>query len=167
VPPFLARSASPQKWKSETAALAGKVPADAVFADMRTIDNRISFWACDPSQESSLKQTVLAVATAKDHVQRVDLVWISEEELAKIDIATEATLGETPAKSLATGHRDLVDLDLEKLYGLSKTFASAMVNKQTRRFTEAQVREIILKGVEDGIVSAQDLKKSVADKIKK
>lgn len=167
MPPYLARSASPQKWKSEKAALVGKVPADAVFADMRTTDNRLSFWVCDPTQEQSLVQTVLAVATAKDNVQRLDLVWISEEELAKSDIATEATAGETPAKSLAKDHRDLIDLDLDKLYGLSKSFASAVSNKQTRRFTEAQVKEIISNGVAAGLVNTSDLKKSVADKIKR
>src|SRR3974390_2914323 len=97
---FLARSISIAKWNARINLEPHQIPADAVTADLRTANNTLSFWLCDPSQESSLEEVALALSSARDQVQRLDLVWLPEQQISQMKIKLEPTRGDTAAKSL-------------------------------------------------------------------
>jgi hypothetical protein len=162
---FLARSISTAKWKARSNIAEDEIPADAVTYDMRTADNMLSFWLYDPGREGSLDDIALALASARDNVQRLDLVWLDQEQVEQIKLKIDSTLGETPAKHLRDNHRDVVGIDLVRLVDLARTIANALTNNQTKRFTERQIQALLSKAAKDNLIATSDLKRSVAEKL--
>ena len=80
---LLARKVSLSKWEENGGLPEGKIQADAVTVDLRTRDNRLSFWNCgeDTVADQMLEDAVLAVASSMDRPNKVDLVWLSHEDL--------------------------------------------------------------------------------------
>jgi hypothetical protein len=162
---FLARSISMAKWKSRTHIAENEIPADAVTYDMRTGDNTLSFWLYDPGKEGSLDDVALALASARDNIQRLDLVWLDHKQVQQMNLKIDLTRGETPAKHLQDNHRDVVGIDLTRLVDLARSVANAVTNNQTKRFTERQIHEILYKAAKEKLISSNDLKASVAEKV--
>lgn len=165
MPTFLARSISLAKWNARENISADALPADAVTIDLRTKDNILSFWICNPTDENSLQDVALAIASTRDTVQRLDIVWLEERNVARMDVAINPTVGETPAKHLNKNHRDIVGIDLLRLVRLARSVGSAVGNQQTKRFTAKEVEHLLLEAVKNGIVSAGDLRTGVSAKI--
>jgi hypothetical protein len=162
---FLARSISTAKWKSRTYILENEIPADAVTYDMRTSDNTLSFWLYDPGKEGSLDDVALALASARDNIQRLDLVWLDHEQIQQMNLRIDSTPGETPARHLQHNHRDVVGIDLMRLGDLARSVTDAVTNNQTKRFTERQIYEILYKAAKEKLISSNDLKTSIAEKV--
>jgi hypothetical protein len=165
VPAFLARSISTAKWRAKTNIAENEISADAVTYDMRTADNTLSFWLYDPSKEGSLEDVALALASVRDNIQRLDLVWVDQQEVEQINLKIESTHGETPAKHLQGKHRDVVGIDLMRLVALARNLASAVANNQTRRFTEKQIQTLLCNAAKNKLIVTDDLKTSVAERI--
>ena len=60
---------------------AGEIPADAVTADLRTNGNSLSFWECGDGKKPDVEGAVLALASAQDRLEKVEMVWVAVEEL--------------------------------------------------------------------------------------
>lgn len=123
---FLARTISTAKWNEREIGGNSTVPANGITSDMRLTDDCLSFWTCDRSQSSSLEQVVLALAAARDTVDRLDLVWLGEASIKNIPLRIVATEGDTPAQALKDRHRDVADIDLGTVYGLAQHVAQAV-----------------------------------------
>jgi hypothetical protein len=164
---FLARSVSAAKWKSRANIGPNEVPADGVGADLRSFDNALSFWLCDPEEQRSLEDVVLVLASTRDQVQRLDLVWLSADEVAGMRIGLQATPGATPVSSLNHKHMDLTGIDLSRLFLLAGSVAQSVEGDRIRRFTEKQVLDILANAVRKDVVPAKSLKPSVIAKIQK
>jgi hypothetical protein len=162
---FLARSVSAAKWRSRENIAPDQVPADGVGADLRTSDNELSFWLCDAGVQGSLEEVVPLLASTRDQVQRMDLVWLPADEVDGMRIGVRPTPGATPVVSLNNRHRDLTGIDLSRLFLLAEGVAQSIGGERIRRFTERQVLAILAQAVQRGFVQPQGLKKSIADKI--
>jgi hypothetical protein len=162
---FLARSISTAKWKSQNNIAEDEIAADAVTYDMRTSDNTLSFWLFDSGREGSLEEVALALACARDNIQRLDLVWLVHKQVEEINLRINPTLGATPARHLQQFHRDVVGIDLVRLKTLADCIAKAVRDNQTKRFTEKQVHNLLFKATSDKLVSLIDLKVSIAEKL--
>ena len=161
---FLARSVSATKWKSRVGIQQDEVSADGVGADLRSSDNTLSFWLYDPEQ-GSLEDVVLVLASTRDQVQRMDLVWLPAETVTGMKIGLSPTPGVTPVSSLNERHRDLTGIDLSRLFRLASGIAEAIDGDRVVRFTEKQVLDILAKAVQRKLVEAARLKPSVLRKI--
>lgn len=162
---FLARSISAQKWQSHNNIGKRQISADAVTYDMRTTDNCLSFWLCDPSSESSLEDVALALASTRESVDRLDLVWLAEEQVKGMRVRIDEVSGETPAKQLNNKHRDIAGIDVWRLARLGRGIATAVKATQWKRFTKKEVLEILLKAVKGGLIALSDLGEPLAGKI--
>lgn len=165
MPAFLAWSISTAKWRARTNIAENEISADAVTYDMRTTDNTLSFWLYDPTKEGSLEDVALALASVRDNIQRLDLVWVDQQQVEQINLRIETTRGETPARYLQVNHRDVVGIDLSRLVALARNVANAISNNQTRRFTEREVQTILCDAAKNKLIATDDLKKSVAERM--
>ena len=52
---FLARKISLAKWSKKGELEVGEIAADAVTADLRTQDNKLSFWRCGDGESKRLR----------------------------------------------------------------------------------------------------------------
>jgi hypothetical protein len=162
---FLARSISTAKWRSRTSIADNEIPADAVTCDMRTSDNRLSFWLYDPGKEGSLDEVALALASARDNIQRLDLVWLDHNQIQQMNLKIDSTPGQTPAMHLQHNHRDVAGLDVVRLVHLARGVADAVACNQTKRFSEKQVHDLLCKATMEKLIAPHDLKASVREKV--
>jgi hypothetical protein len=142
---FLARSVMAAKWKERDIGGHMSVPADGITNDIRVKDDCLSFWTCDPNDPPSVEQVVLALAAARDTVDKLDLVWIDETAIKNIPLRIVPTEGRTPAQLLRDRHRDVADIDLGAMYKLAQDVAKAVNVKplQVQRWTKAEVMKIL------------------------
>jgi hypothetical protein len=166
MPACLARSFSMQKWKSRTNIRDGQIPADGLSADLGTADNGLSFWLCDPTIVSSIDDIALALASTRDRVQRLDLVWLDEEQVRRMNIRIDTCSGNTPVKELKNQHRECNGIDPRRFVCLARAIAGATSNNNTKRYTERQILDMLAKGVQNNLLSLSELKGTVAEKIK-
>ena len=78
---FLARKISLAKRSKKSELEVGEIPADAVTADLRTQDNKLSFWRCGDGKRVEIEEAALAIAAAWESVDKIDVVWLAADEL--------------------------------------------------------------------------------------
>ena len=102
---FIARKVTHAKWEPKPGMHKGEIPADAVTSDLRTHDNALSFWQCGSGTDRELKDVVLAIAAGRHNIDKVELVWVDDNDLCAEGQSMINTEGQTPVS-------DLVNLQL-------------------------------------------------------
>ena len=143
----------------------GEIAADAVTADLRTSGNALSFWRCGNAAVAEVECVALAMAAAGDRIDRLDLVWIAEENLAADGQAYEDTDGRTPVAGLRKHHVDLLRLDYVRLGSVAKRVASAIESERCVRLTRARVKRLLVAAVKRGDVTTAELADRVGEEV--
>ncbi len=164
---FLARKITRAKWSPKKGISTKEISADAITADLRTRDNNLSFWKCDPTSNESIENVALAIAATGERVDKVELVWISDDKLPDDCKTLKNTEGETPVTDLAKQHFDLCELDYVRLGKVAHIITAAIKAEQYHRLTESSVTKLLAKAVEQERLDLNDLKKKVKKKVKK
>ena len=61
--------------------------------DLRTQENALSFWQCGIRDKAEVEEAALAMAAAGHRVDKLDIVWISEDELRAAGQQWQKTAG--------------------------------------------------------------------------
>lgn len=154
----LARKITQAKWSAGPGPQPGEIQADAITCDLRTMGNTLSFWRLRGLGEDDLKEAALILASGLDRADRIDFAWIDAEELRSQGVEAKDTPGQTPVESLRDRHVDLVRLDLVRLGTTARVLDSAIQKKQLMRFTRKAVIEILVAGVQRGLLQLSALK---------
>lgn len=115
---YLARKITRAKWEPKPELSADEISADAITSDLRTQDNSLSFWQCGIGEQDELEEAALAIAAGRDSIDRLDIIWLGDDELRGHGQTLKNTEGRTPAIELSKLHFDvcrLVTFDLVKL----------------------------------------------------
>ena len=112
---FLARKITRAKWEPKQGFADGEIPADAVTADLRTQGNSLSLWQCGDATMHEVEEAALALATAGNQVDKLDIVWLSDDDLNADGQNWAETEGRTPVTDLIRRHVDLSLLDYGRL----------------------------------------------------
>lgn len=163
----LARKITRAKWELAEGLQAGEISADAISIDLRTTGNSLSFWHCSTATDEELRKTVLALATAADRVDRMDVAWIAVPAIEAEELCQIRTEGETPVASLRDRHVDLAKLDMIRLGKVARLIAAALTQNQHRRMSKKEVVEIIVEAVHQRLVDLADLKEKVREEVEK
>ncbi len=165
---YLVRRITRAKWEPGDGLAQGEIPADAVTVDLRTNSNTLSFWQLEtPSNDLEICRIALAITTAAERIDRMDLTWIDKNRLSDQGISINPSDGRTPVESLRGNHFDVTKLDLGRLCGVAKGIAEALSQRQHRRFTKKELIQIIVEGLRDDLVSINDLAPKVKEEIEK
>ena len=165
--PVFVRKVTRAKWERREGLAEGEIPSDAVSADLRTNGNTLSFWTCGSPAPAEIEETVLALATSADRVDRMDVAWIADTSVREQNLATEATEGRTPVAALRGRHVDVVRLDVHRLVKVASLVANALEQGQHRRLTKRDVVEVVAKAVREGLVVLADLQDDVRAEVEK
>ena len=158
---FLARVIRPAKWKVTQNLSDGEIPADAITADLRTMDNALSFWECGLGEDEALDDVAIAIASSRERIDKLDLVWISNDEIEAQYLETTHTRGETPFSELSRKHVDICGLDYVRLGKLAMIVSSALRDRQFRRLSEGKVKRLLIDAVRENRVELPDLREKV------
>ena len=162
---FLARMITRSKWEPKPGVKAGEISADAVTGDLRTHDNALSFWRCSSGEGADFEDTVLAIATGRTDIAKVEIVWLDDEDLRADGQTLEDTEGRTPVEELAHLHVDLCRLDFGRLGKVARRVVSALNEKQYLCLTRASVKNLLEKAVNKGRVDPRDLQDKVRNEV--
>ncbi|MFO1433985.1 MAG: hypothetical protein U1F76_28490 [Candidatus Competibacteraceae bacterium] len=165
--PYLVRKVTRAKWDRRDGLAEDEIPADAVTADLRTTNNTLSFWRCAALADDEIYKTVLALATAAERLDRMDIVWVEEDIFRAHSVSLNPSEGRTPVVSLRSKHVDVVKLDLGRLSKVATLLSQALAQGQHRRFTKREVVEIIVAAVHQNLVSVDELEPKVRNEIEK
>lgn len=154
------------KWRADESLPARFVLANAVSNDIRLTGNTLSVWVCEASDSRSIEDVVLALASTRDSVAKLDVVWIEAQEVKGILIDINEVSGSSPVKNLNDRHRDLKGIDIVKLVRLVRRIAQAVGADKCRRFTEKQVLQLIVAAINNGRLLLDDLNEKIQNRVK-
>ena len=164
---FLARKITRVKWAAKQELSPGEISADAVTADLRTQENSLSFWQCGIGEEAEVEEAALAIASAGDRVDRLDLVWLDDNVLRADGQTLKNTAGRTPVAELAKRHVDVYRLDYVRLGKVAHRVAAAIEEDRFLRLRKARVAKLLAAAVKKGRIDLGNLTESVQAEVGK
>jgi hypothetical protein len=163
--PVFVRMIARAKWEQNADLREGEIAADAVTGDLRTIQNRLSFWRCPAAEVVELEHAALAMAAARDRLDRIDIVYLDEDGIRASGLRTRATPGNTPVSSLRSSHIDVDELDLDRLGTIAGMIATAHRTNAVLKMSRLEVLAIVVRAVRDGLVSTDALRGDLRTKV--
>jgi len=162
---FLGRTISGAKWLVKPPFVGDEIAAEAL-TDLRTVSNKLSLWEF-ASPDTDWKELMLAVASSWKSLDTVDAAWLEREALSCV-VRLENSPGPTPVANLRDRHVDAVALDLVRLVGVAKLFASVVRSPgPIRRVIVSETAEILAEAVREGRLALGDLNVKVRELVKK
>lgn len=157
---WLVRKISRAKWEPKPELEPTFIAADAVTVDLRTSNNRLSFWECNQGQvEAELAEVAVALAGGLDRPDKLDIAWFEKSLVESMGVQLENTEGHTPLKGVRGFHVDAVNLDLSRIEQLSRLLADAIRKDENhKRFTKSDILELLCRAVHAGRLSLSDLR---------
>ena len=125
----------------------GRVPADAVTADLRTQSNTLSFWRCGSANDNEIDDAVLALAAGRDRIAKLELVWVREADLQEDGLSLSETEGRTPVRDLVAHHVDVQQLDFDQLAKVTGRVLAALAEGRYRRIGRANVKRVLTSAI--------------------
>ena len=158
---YLARKIGRAKWdaaRNLARGLAdGEISADAVTADLRTREDKLSFWRCRTGEIDEIEDAALAIAAGADRLDKLDMVWLSDFELQDDGLALMDTEGETPVTDLVRRHVDICKLDHSRLGKVARHVIMAIEDERFCRITKNRVKQLLANTVENGRITPEEL----------
>lgn len=162
---FLARKITRAKWDARQGIREGQIAADAVTADLRTQDNKLSFWQCGSGSAEEIEEAALALAAGRDQLDKIELVWISEDDLVADGLDLSASRGQTLVEDLAERHVDVQQLDYDRLGLVAVRVSSALGEDRHRRLAKQAVRRLLVDAIQDGRLHQEELPQKLASEL--
>ena len=134
-----------------------EIPADAVTVHLRTQENSLSFWQCSIGEEAEVEEVALAIAAAGERIDKLDIVWFSDDELRADSQQWKKTDGRTPVAELVRRHVDVYRLDYVRLGKVASRIATAIKESRFRRLSKKRVTVLLATAVEQERVKLEDL----------
>ncbi len=159
---YLARKITRAKWEPKRELSDDEISADAITSDLRTQDNSLSFWQCGREEPVRLEEVALAIAAGRDSVDRLDIVWLTDNELRDDGQTLKNTEGRTPVIDLSKLHVDVCRLDYIRLGKIAHNVVRALDENRYKRITKPGVKKLLTDAVGQGRIEIDDLE----DKIK-
>ena len=164
---FLARKITQAKWRPKAGFAEGEIAADAVTVDLKTQDNSLSFWRCPTETTQDLEKAVLAIAATRNRVEKLEIVWLTDDDLRNDCQTLANTEGDTPVSELKELHVDVCRLDYVRLGKVASRIATALENCRWRRITKGRVKKLLVEAVKQKRVELADLQESIQAEVQK
>lgn len=146
---FLARKITRAKWSNRSGLATAEIPADGLTVDLRTQGNTLSFWQCPTDTDTDLESAALALAAGRDSLDKLEFVWLDDDELQNDGLTMTSTMGRTPVLDLTDLHVDLERLDYVRLGAVARKVVAALDANQYRRLSKAKVKGLIVNALEN------------------
>ena len=163
----MARKITRAKWETKQGFADGEIQADAVTADLRTQENSLSFWQCGDGTTGEVEKAALALAAGFERVDKLEIVWISEDELRADGQNWAETAGQTPVTDLNNLHVDLSRLDFVRLGKVANRVATAIADRRYRRLSKGCVTNLLASAVRQDRVKLDALEIKVRMEVSK
>ena len=144
---FLARKFSNSKWFGKTGTPFNPVTADAVTCDLRTQDNKLSFWKCKTADKRDLREVVLALSSNYHRLDKCNIVLIDIDEFRNLGLNLDLSPGNSRVQDLADTHVDVCKLSYAKLGGIASLISQSLQLCRFDQFERKDVCDILADAV--------------------
>ncbi len=114
-----------------------------------------------------MDEAVLALAAGGGRVDKIEVVWLAEEDLRNDEQKYHETEGNTKVNELENQHVDMYLLDYVRLGKVANRIVSAIEDCRYRRLSKQQVLTLIAAAVRQKRVELADLKENVQEEVSK
>lgn len=164
---LVVRMITRSKWEPKSEDQIGEIPADAVTGDLRTQGNALSFWRSPSGAESDFKDVVLAIASGRDRVDKIEIVWFDRDDLEFDGLELVQSDGNTPISDLSKLHADVLRLDYTRLGKIAGRIASAIAGDQYCRVPRARVQQLLVAAIYEQRLEIDNLNEKIQTEIRK
>ncbi len=161
--PLLVRKINKSKWLQNNILEGEDVSADAITNCMKTSKNTLSTWRVNSVEE--IDRAVLAIVSAHEHLDTIDVVWFEQEKLENVGIGLIATPGRTPIEALADDHVDVTNLTYKSLGNLANCVVGSFGQERVKRYTVGALKKLLKQAIYSGQLSKEAIAPSVASKL--
>ena len=142
-----------------------EISADAITSDLRTQDNSLSFWQCGKEEAVRLEEVALAIAAGRDSVDRLDIVWLVDDELKDDGQTLKSTEGRTPVVELSKLHVDVCRLDYIRLGNIARRVVRALEENRYKRISKPRVKKLLTDAAGQGRIDIDALEDKVKSEV--
>lgn len=139
------------------------VSADAITGCMRTQRNTLSVW--EVQDENKIDEAVLAIVSAGDHLETIDVIQIDREHLEENRIDCIQTEGRTPVEDLVGTHVDLCNLAYKELGIIAYHIVDKFRQGKVERYTKTRLKGILKDAIQQQRLETTDLEDAISDKL--
>lgn len=137
--------------------------ADAITLCLKTKNNTLSFWVVE--SEKTVDEGVLAIASANQNLDSLDIVVIDSGEFEAHEIKIIETAGQTACADLVSSHRDLAELDVRDLEAVSNVIAAKMRDNKVVRYNMSRIRGLIEDAIRAKRIDPENLHEGIRKKL--
>ncbi|WP_311969365.1 hypothetical protein [Pseudomonas baltica] len=139
--------------------------ADAITLCLKTKNNTLSFWVVESPEK--VDDGVLAIASANQNLDAIDIVVVDSAEFEARDIKIIESVGRTACLDLASSHRDLAELNVRHLEGVSEVIASKIKDNKVVRYNMSSLRNLIEIAIDAKRINLELLHEGIKKKLSK
>lgn len=161
--PLLIRKIDKSKWLQNDIVSGEHVSADAVTNCLKTSSNTLSTWRID--NEAQIDDAVLAIVSAHQHLDTIDVVCMSQDQLGEVGINMQDAPGVTPVVDLVDNHVDIVGLTYKSLGKVAHCIVKCFSDNSVKRYTRGSLKKLLRTAIESGRLKAERISPSLADKL--
>jgi hypothetical protein len=148
---YYLRKISRNKWDCNMDRQPGNYSADAITGCTRTSSNTLSVWESevDDYQSEEAERIIVALASEMQKPDTIDLIWLNPEWLRSKAIDIQETPGKSKFPEVNSKHRDLSDLDHEKLATIASHIVSQLKKENNhKKITRRNLINIVKKWID-------------------
>ena len=163
---ILVRKISRGKWPTE---IREKNEFDGdTISDLRTTSNTLSLWRIKSEEDMESAFLALSASSKSETIEKIDVVWISEETLRKNGLTLVDDMGDTVVDDLANTHCDVANVTYKTLGDLAVIIAEEVINNNhCKRLTASKVKRILAKAYSERRIAEEKCTPEMLNEIKK
>lgn len=143
---YLLRKFSLSKWQKNLEKAPSNYDADAITGCTRTRGNTLSVWHSEITDfdAEEVRDLIVALAISMDEPATMDVLWLEEAWLNEHGLSVELKPANTKFARINDKHKDLIQLDHEKLGLVSQHIVSQAKDESKRlKLLKSQVIELV------------------------
>jgi hypothetical protein len=139
------------------------VSADAITNCMNTKGNTLSVWEVESATD--IDKAVLAIVAAGGHIETIDVVPMNREYLEDKQVVFKHKDVLNPVEGMIKNHINLEHLSYKKLGIIAYHIVDKIKDRENKRYTEGQLKEIFRKAVNERKLNIDDLSDHIKKKL--
>lgn len=160
---FLIRKIEKGKWLQNNIIDGEPASADAITICSRTSKNTLSTWLIE--KEDELNEALLAIVTAGQHLDTIDIAILDQDTLNKKGLKYEQTPGNTPIEHLIDKHVDIVNLNYLNLGIFAECIIDCFKKNKVHRFTKTDLKNIFRKAITEEKIKVSVIPEKIAQEL--
>ncbi len=163
---YFIRMIAKQKWEKisemDLSSIPDDVPSDFFTSEFRTQNNTLSVWKVEELSDESICKVAKALASSRDKIDRLDLIFLDEERLRRncIQLEHSPEAADTPFEELKEHHYDLVNLNYNSIGNIISCALEIYQadSENSRRITRSDVKRLLQDAITNNEIKKEKLK---------